>query len=301
MIFVKLMGGLGNQMFQYAFSRELAYIYGEKVYYDIDSYSSDKQRSLALYNLSVNELPNWREILTDSERNSILREQKIYRVLQRSMRALHHNDRVGERLYNRYLRRGRYYNFDPYFYTLPKLGDDNKFAYGYFQGEPYFQDVISEIRRSFEISQPIEDEKDLLLRIQSCNSICIHLRVGDYKDAKNKRFDVLTPEYVKRGIDYIKDHVDNPVFFVFTNDPKAVKEQYRISGALYINGYKDYQDMRLMRACKHFVISNSTFSWWSSYLSDNPNKIVIVPKKWRNNQEADPALMNTAGFNYIKL
>ena len=102
MIFVKLMGGLGNQMFQYAFSRELAYIYGEKVYYDIDSYSSDKQRSLALYNLSVNELPNWREILTDSERNRILREQKIYRVLQRSMRALHHNDRVGERLYNRY-------------------------------------------------------------------------------------------------------------------------------------------------------------------------------------------------------
>ena len=115
MIVVKLMGGLGNQMFQYAFSRELANLYSEDVYYDIDSYSSDKQRSLALYNLCVNELPNWKSVLSESERNKIIREQKRYRVIQRCMRALHRSDRVGKKLYVRYLNKGRYYNFDPYF------------------------------------------------------------------------------------------------------------------------------------------------------------------------------------------
>ncbi len=301
MIVVKLMGGLGNQMFQYAFSRELANLYSEDVYYDIDSYSSDKQRSLALYNLCVNELPNWKSVLSESERNKIIREQKRYRVIQRCMRAIHRSDRVGKKLYVRYLNKGRYYNFDPYFYSLPKLNISNKYCYGYFQGEPYFRDVIPEIRETFNISKPVEEEGETLNHIESCNSICVHLRVGDYKDSKNKRFDVLTPEYVKRGIDYIRNHVDNPVFFVFTNDPKVVMEQYKIEGALYVNGFKDYQDMRLMKSCKHFIISNSTFSWWSSYLSENPNKIVIVPKKWRNNQEAEPALMNSADIKYVKL
>lgn len=301
MIIVKLMGGLGNQMFQYAFSRELAKLYGEKVYYNIDSYSSDKQRSLALYNLSVDELPNWKDVISENDRNKIIREQKRYRVIQRAMRAIHRSDRVGEKLYNRYLKKGRYYNFDPYFYSLPKLDAVNKFLYGYFQGEPYFIDVIPEIRQAFIISKPIEEEREMLNRIESSNSICVHLRVGDYKDSKNKRFDVLTPEYVNRGIDYIKNHVEHPVFFVFTNDPKAVKEQYKIDDAIYVNGFKDYQDMRLMRSCKHFVISNSTFSWWASYLAENPNKIIIVPKKWRNNQEEDPALMNCSDIEYVKL
>ena len=301
MIVVKLMGGLGNQMFQYAFSRELAKMYGENVYYDIDSYSSDKLRSLALYNLSVQELPNWNEAFTKSERNKIIREQKVYRVIQRIMRALHRSDRVGERLYNKYLKKGRYYNFDPYFYSLPKLNSYNKFAYGYFQGEPYFRNVIQEIKQAFIVSKPIDNEFYILKHIESCNSVCIHLRVGDYKDPKNKRFDVLTPEYVIRGIDYIKKHVENPVFFLFTNDPVAVKAQYNIEQAIFVNGFKDYQDMRLMMSCKHFIISNSTFSWWASYLADNQNKLIIVPEKWRNNQETEPALMNCKEYNYIKL
>ena len=301
MIVVKLMGGLGNQMFQYAFSRELAKVYGEEVCYDIDSYATDKQRSLALYNLKVPELLNWRDFFSETERDRICKEQKVYRVLQRVMRAVHHSDRVGEGLYKRYLKKGRYYNFDPYFYSLPKLDATDKYAYGYFQGEPYFHDVIDEVKQAFTISKPIAEESEMLERIKACSAICIHLRVGDYKEAKNKRFDVLTPGYVQRGIDYIKSHVENPEFFVFTNDPSAVKEQFELKDAVYVNGFKDYQDMRLMMSCKHFIISNSTFSWWASYLAENLAKIVIVPKKWRNNQEAEPALMETNNIPYVRL
>ena len=301
MIVVKLMGGLGNQMFQYAFSRELAKMYGEEVCYDIDSYATDKQRNLALYNLNVPNLLNWRDYFSETERARICKEQKKYRVLQRAMRAIHHSDRVGEGLYKWYLKKGRYYNFDPYFYSLPILSTPVKVAYGYFQGEPYFRDVIDEVKQKFSISMPIAEESELLERIKACNAICIHLRVGDYKNAKNRRFDVLTPEYVQRGINYIKERIKDPVFFVFTNDQNAVKEQFKLQDLIYIYGFKDYQDMRLMLSCKHFIISNSTFSWWISYLSENPDKIVIVPKKWRNNQEAEPALMETNNIRYVRL
>ena len=88
---------------------------------------------------------------------------------------------------------------------------------------------------------------------------------------------------------------------MFTNDPSAVKEQFELKDAVYVNGFKDYQDMRLMLSCKHFIISNSTFSWWASYLAENLVKIVIVPKKWRNNQEAEPALMETNNIPYVRL
>lgn len=301
MIVVKLMGGLGNQMFQYAFSRELAAMYGEDVCYDMDSYSHDKQRSLALYKLSVPKLADWNMIVPYEERQKIVREQKVYRIIQRTMRAIHRSDRVGKGLYERYLKKGRYYNFDPYYYSLPIVTAENKYAYGYFQGEQYFRRVIKEIRRDFIISQPIENEQDMLERIVSCNSVCIHIRVGDYKERKNKRFDVLTPEYIHRGMAFIQEHVEAPVFFVFTNEPNACEEQFRIHNAVYVNGFRDYQDMRLMLNCKHFILSNSTFSWWTSYLAYNPDKLVVVPQKWRNNQEEEPALMKTNSISYIRL
>lgn len=288
-------------MFQYAFSRELAAMYGEEVAYNLDSYNNESERKLAINCLNVPMLVDWKAVISEEERNNIIQEQKVYRVLQRIMRALHRSDRVGETLYKRYLQKGRYYNFDPYFYSLPKLNKKNKYAYGYFQGEPYFQHVIEEIRKAFIISTPVGDESDKLKEISSCNAVCVHIREGDYKEFKNKRFNVLTPGYFQRGIEYIKTRVKNPVFFVFTNDLQAVKKNYNLKEVQFINGYKDYQDLRLMQACKHFVISNSTFSWWASYLANYSGKIIVVPRKWRNNQEAEPALMTSKSIEYVRL
>ena len=151
------------------------------------------------------------------------------------------------------------------------------------------------------VRKMVEQEKETLDEIKSCNAVCVHIRVGDYKDAKNKRFDVVTPEYFQRGIQYIQENVADPVFYVFTNDSEAVMKQYNIPDAHYVTGFTDYQDMRLMMACKHFIISNSTFSWWTSYLAEFPGKLIIVPKKWRNNQEQEPALMTSKTVEYVRL
>lgn len=302
MIIVKMMGGLGNQMFQYAFSRELAWLYQEKVVYDLTSYNTDKQRKLELYNFNVPILTDWREKLSVKQQKEILKEEMVYRIIQKGMRILHNSDRVGERLYNHYATKGRYFNFDPYFYPTPKVSTSLKVAYGYFQGEEYFQNVIQEIINSFTITKPISEEKEILKSIESSNAVCVHIRGGDYKQFKNRRFNVIKDGYFKKGIKLIKDKIDNPVFFVFTND-KQVQNEYRnlTSNCVFVTGMNSLQDFRLMTACKHFIISNSTFSWWASYLSKGINKTVIVPEKWRRNQECKPALMKTNGIEYIYL
>lgn len=302
MIVVKLMGGLGNQMFQYAFAQELKQVYGEDVCFDVDAYQTDKQRSLAIHNLCIGDIPNWRDHIAEAERQIILKQEKVYRVLQRIMRAIHRSDLVGKGLMRRYLKKRYYFNFDPYYYELPEKAPTA--VYGYFQGEAYFAHCIDQIKREFRVrdDMPVgEHEAEWLAQIRQSNSVCVHIRKGDYKDAKNKRFDVISPTYFSEGIEYLRQKLQHPHFFVFTNDPEAVAKQYQFPDVTYVTGQKDYQDLRLMMACDHFLISNSTFSWWASYLGEAEDKIVIVPKKWRNNQAADPALMQSKEIRYVRI
>lgn len=304
MIIVRMMGGLGNQMFQYAFAQELASIYNEEVCFDLSSYDTDKQRSLAITKFNVSEIVNWEDTVPVADRARISRDFKCYRILQRIIRAIRQDDVKGKGLYNWYLKRGYYFNVDPYYYGVPLVQHDTKVAYGYFQGEPYFQHCVSQIRRQFVVKDslsPTNEEAELLERIKDTESVCVHIRIGDYKQAKNKRFDVVSDDYFQRGVNYISEHIPAPSFFVFTNDPETVQRDFSIPNAVFVKGLADYQDFRLMSNCKHFVISNSTFSWWASYLSAFPKKIIIVPQKWRNNQRSEPALMMSNGIQYIKI
>lgn len=304
MIIVRMMGGLGNQMFQYAFAQELSSIYNEEFCFDLSSYETDRQRSLAITNFNVSEIINWEDTVPSAERARISRDFKLYRILQRIIRAIRQDDVKGKGLYNWYLKRGYYFNVDPYYYGVPVVQQRIKVAYGYFQGEPYFQHCVDQIRQQFIVKgtlPPTDEESELLKKISNTESVCVHIRIGDYKQAKNKRFDVVSDDYFQRGVNYISKHVSNPTFFVFTNDPAEVQKEYVIPNAVFVRGLADYQDFRLMSGCKHFVISNSTFSWWASYLADSPEKIVVVPKKWRNNQRSEPALMDTSNIDYVKL
>lgn len=304
MIIVKLMGGLGNQMFQYAFAQELASIYGEKIVYDLSSFQTDRQRMLALQYLEVDKISDWKDVVPEVDRQKIICKEKRYHVWQRVMRELHGNDRVGEKTFLHYSKKGYYFNFDPYYYELPIADSKYKIAYGYFQGESYFKHCIDKVKNQYRIRSELEiteNEQKWLNQIKCNNSVCVHIRTGDYKQLRNKRFDVCTIEYFRRGIEFFKRKLNNPLFFVFTNDTIGTQSICKLPNVFLIHGLHDYQDMRLMMACKHFLISNSTFSWWTSYLSNNSNKIVIVPQKWRLNQEAEPALMISAGINYIKM
>ena len=153
----------------------------------------------------------------------------------------------------------------------------------YFKGvwinTDYFKGIETDIKSSFVFPE-IHDEVNMKWKemIENTNSVSIHFRGGDYY--KNG-FSVLTNNYYTRAISLILDKVENPVFFVFTDDIVNAKQSIPDMDCCYYidnnNGFCSYVDMQLMSMCHHNIIANSTFSFWGAYLNNNSDKIVIAP------------------------
>lgn len=286
MIVCKLMGGLGNQMFQYAYASELSKRLNDELCFDIDSYGEKKP---AIFNLDITHRNTVNSIeLHDFEQAR--KAAKTYHVLQYVIRKLNH-EKIGINLFQTLSKHGYYFNFDPFFYPSIPCNRKNKYVYGYFQGTQYFEMINEEIKKQFNSS--ISDvAKKYEIMIKGCNAIAVHIRLGDYCDRKNRYLNVCTDTYYAKGINYIRENVEDPVFFIFTNDPNSVKEKnYIPKNAIFVEGTKDYEDLMLMKMCRNFVISGSTFSWWGSYLSENSNKVTVIPKVWMTTLRHDPAII----------
>ena len=291
MIIVKLIGGLGNQMYQYAYGLQLAAEYKEAICFDTSFYPKGEQP--ALYHLNVPHYPLWDTV--GIERSEIARvklEQKLYHVLQKTIRVLGRTDRTGNLLFHSYAKRGLLFNFDPYYYDVPRCDRKNKYIYGYFQGEQYFSQCIPLLRQQFTVSGPLGAQAQKYQeQIRNMNSVALHIRLGDYKNSANTDLDVCSVSYYRRGIQYVCDALQDPVLFVFTNDIQAATNMLEFpENTIFVQETKDYEDFALMSQCKHFVLSNSTFSWWAAYLAENSEKIVTVPQKWRHSEKEEPAI-----------
>lgn len=163
------------------------------------------------------------------------------------------------------------------------------FYYGYWQTEKYFADIKDEILKTFSFNKSLlsEQSKVLMNQIEITNSVSIHIRRGDYLDGKNRKMygGICTIAYYEKAIQEILGSIDSPSFFVFSNDIEWVGKNVNIPNAIYVcnNQAKDsWQDMYLMSQCKHNIIANSSFSWWGAWLNQNPNKIIISPSKFMN-------------------
>ena len=131
------------------------------------------------------------------------------------------------------------------------------------------------------------------LPILAVNSVSIHVRRGDYltNPVTFQTHGLCDIDYYKKAIDEILDLVDKPHFFIFSDDQSWAKSNI-IFGAptdyvMHNNSLKNYEDLRLMSYCRHHIIANSSFSWWGAWLGNNPEKIVIAPKKWFNDPKID--------------
>lgn len=176
----------------------------------------------------------------------------------------------------------------PYIDTFtPRLG--LTFYLGYWQTEKYFIGINDLLMQTFvfnEVAISIQN-RIILEKIEEVDSVSLHIRRGDYLLPENRELfgGICTLDYYRRAIDYILDKVKNPFFFIFSNDIVWVKENMNISNSLFItwnSGKDSWQDMFLMSKCKHNVIANSTFSWWGAWLNKNPQKIVISPSRFFN-------------------
>jgi len=291
MIILKVIGGLGNQMFQIAFARMLALEFNEKIYLDRSVYRKYKIRSFSISNLNVGNSIGYIEDVNLSIIDKLYMKvsQEIYHVYQKIVKVLKRNDRIGKMPYELLSKRGLYYNFDVYYYDALKNNNKIKSIYGYFQSEKYFEKHKSRIIEDLKVKTLLTDrEQKLLNEIKSCNAVGISMRLGD-DYVKSSLLNVCKEDFYYRGMDYIHNKNKDVVFYIFSDCVDRAKELFEFKYPVrYIEGFKDYESLRLLYSCQHFLISNSSFSWWGAYLADNADKIVVAPSKWYTDSKEQP-------------
>lgn len=267
-------GGLANRMFQYAFSRSLVYK-GYNVLYDTHNF---KPRNRMTYeDVSLNDAFPGVDIPTipnDAFRFSCIngRKGKFLRFLN----TLVKNEK---------------YIFEPQFRYCPEVYSKilpNCNLIGLWQSEKYFEDIKQDIRSQF-VFRPFYDERNISIgsKMSKENSVALHIRKGDDYTRDCMWKGTCTKEYFEAAINYIRDNVINPVFYIFTDNKNWVRENlldvnYTLVDWNPVKGKENFRDMQLMSCARHNIISNSSYSWWGAWLNSNPEKIVVAPKVWFN-------------------
>ena len=278
MVVTKLIGGLGNQMFQYAAGRRLAHVLGVELKLDITGFEHYPPRKYYLENFNIKE--NFASL---KEIRALTKRPIVERVLSRTLRR-------PPRTASTYIREKLSFHFDPDILSLP----NGVYLDGYWQSEKYFADIAGIIRREFTVKTPQKErDKELAELTASCDSVSLHIRRGDYvSNARtNQILGTCDRDYYFRCVEYLAQPVKNPHLFVFSDDSEGARENLKLSYPMTLvdhNGAdKNYEDLRLMSQCKHHIIANSTFSWWGAWLAQRRDKIVFAPKSWHTCEKFD--------------
>lgn len=180
----------------------------------------------------------------------------------------------------------------------------NMYILGCPQSEKYFFNIKEKIKYIYNFPEIFDEKnKKILNLIKKSNSISIHIRRGDYINEPGLG-GMISKKYYIEAIEYIKEKIIDPVFYVFSNDINWCKENLKIDFPIYYidwnKGKESFRDMQLMSLCKHNIIPNSTFSWWGAWLNSNPNKIVVAPERWFN-PEVQQIDKDIIPINWIKI
>lgn len=290
---IKYNGGLGNQMFQYAFACALQDKFNAEILFDFSYFEDVKTldevttRNFELKAYDLESIEATQEDLSKVKKPEF--KSKIKNTFAKKFPTLFGINYVREKkntIFDKNLLKDNYIYFE-----------------GYFQNEKYFNSLRDSLLKHFSLKEPLnEKNQSILSQIKQTNSISIHVRRGDYitLDYANKIHGVCPIEYYEKAIKYISQRVENPHFFIFSDDINWVNENLKIQypyTVIDFNQNKGWLDMNLMKNCKHNITANSSFSWWGAWLNENPDKIVIAPKKWlAKKQKCD-----TTAKNWIKL
>lgn len=269
-VIIKLDGGLGNQMFQWALARTIQEVADVDVYLDMSYFSKSYARP---YQLNIFQFePNF---VQDYEIKFKLNLIWKLRKFLNGMRFM------GIKLLSE-----QGFNFDKN--MINKVQPDT-YIIGFFQSEQYFNFVKGRIRDDFRFKYlPDEENRRIITNINKTTSVSLHIRRGDYveKEYYQNLYTPCTLDYYKRAVDYIAQKHPNPTLFVFSDDIRWARLNLKLPYETFFvennRGKKSYEDLRLMSMCKHNIIANSSFSWWGAWLNNFPEKIVVAPKKWFN-------------------
>jgi len=280
MIIVKLKGGLGNQLFQYATGRALSLRQSKnnnnKTSLKLDLTWLDKKNG--------NDTVRYYSMSPFNIGADIATTEEIYRVSNNSIISK----------FLRFVRtkifRQFYVSFTSRIFNLQ--GDC--YLDGFFQTEKYFIDKENMIRNDLRLKLPLgEKVQEIYSKLQNdINSVSMHVRRGDVaRNSKtNPYYGICTQQYYENSISYILKKIDPPHLYIFSDDIEWVKTNMPLKyPATYVSSPEipDYEELILMSECKHNIIANSSFSWWGAWLNENPSKIVIAPKRWIKGNDID--------------
>ena len=289
MIIINITGGLGNQLFQYAFGRALSIKNRCQLKLDISSYQNYEWHDYSLRPFSI------RENFADKSDCELLKGEKFSFV-----RKIKQNIFNNKKFY--------YSEKDLRFNEKYKNLANPAYISGYWQSEKYFKQVEEIIRNEFKIViPPSKPNQNLIKKIEKENAISLHVRRGNYANIKhvNKVHGTSPLSYYNDAIKVLIPKIPDPVFYIFSDDIEWAKKNLIINNETvfvdFNNSTTDFEDMRLMSMCKHHIIANSTFSWWGAWLNDSKSKIVIAPKIWFNDVNMNNQTANLIPSNWIRM
>ncbi len=263
MIIVRIIGGLGNQMFQYAYAKSLQKR-GYRVKIDISKFKRYKLHGgyhLDKYAIDLETSSTVTNILSKMGFRKSYKEKSLL--------------------------------FDETFLNPPK----NSYIKGYFQTEKYFTDVKATLSKQFSLQNGLSKSTDKYKNLieNTVNSCSLHIRRGDFISNKkaNKVHGTCDLDYYKRAIEFLESQYKNIHFFIFSDDIKWTKKHLKLENKTFVEHKTiPHEDLYLMSLCRFNITANSSFSWWGAWLNNNENKVVIAPKKWFVNKENEVACNN---------
>lgn len=276
MIITRIIGGLGNQMFQYAAGLALAKAKHTELKADLSAFEKDVDVGMTArnYGLDQFEMPVVAASTNDIHQLRKRSGTKVFRTLQRYFPFLFKNVYFSES--------GTDYH--PTFFQCPA----HTYLEGYWQSEKYFKGIETSIREAFVFKKHITDSVNHILNhITSVNSVSVHVRRGDYLKLQHM-YALCSLEYYEKAVQFLSGKVKAPlVLFVFSDDIDWCKENFKFHTEIHFIQTGDlYKDLFLMTQCRHHIIANSSYSWWGAWLNAHTDKIVIAPAKWYNQKES---------------
>lgn len=280
-----MMGNLGNQLFIYAMARALQLEYKDNL--TIDLKGLRRGYYSANYKLCDFNLP--KDINYDLDQIGFLKKKyyiitsKLFHIQNYICNHFRKDRLMPSDLLLKWFKIGCFYNKNRSYYEYPQTTVHNKYLYGYFQSEKYFEKYKDIIKDELRVKKELSNkDAEIIKKMQSENSVAVSIRANvapeNPKVKDNLVLGMIDKDFYYRGMEEIAKRVEKPIFYIFADSIDIVKAEYNFPfPVIYITPDDASTGLRLMYNCKHYVISNSTFSWWGAYLSLNPDKYVVMP------------------------
>lgn len=307
MIYLRIAGSCGNQFFQYAFARSIQGKMGGDLVIDYNLVQENK----ILWEGSDNLLQHFNVV---PYRYTTVQEHWKYKFLNFIFKfnQRFQIDPFSEKRYKRECRWAHFleifgvYYFDaPYFdFKYPKR--KNVVIQGYFESPKYFAEIDDKLKAELTSKESLNDVQQALQdKLKSTNSVCITIRTWKREDEDTtNRYSVCDRAYYEKAVSYICEKVENPVFYVCSDDVEWCRNNIAFPENVEVifEGSENelWDKLTLMRSCAHYIISNSTFSWWAQHLGGHDNsKMVVAPREWMKDWNHQPIDIYEEGWTYL--